>query len=92
VRGVAVDLEAERRAEAESGVDEASWNAAQAPVFAELARSGRHASFSSLLRDLEDGFDLSLDALFESGLAALLDGIERRLSADRAGAARGRAR
>jgi len=81
VRGVGVDLEAERRAEAESGVDEEHWNEAQAPVFAELARAANHASFSSVLRDLGEGFDLSLDALFESGLAALLDGIERRLSA-----------
>jgi len=85
VRGVGVDLEAERRAEAESGIDGEHWSQAQAPVFAELARSARHPSFSAVLRDLEGGFDLNFDALFESGLAALLDGIERRLPAPRGG-------
>jgi hypothetical protein len=54
-------------------------------VFAALARSARHPSFSAVLRDLEGGFDLNFDALFESGLAALLDGIERRLPAPRGG-------
>lgn len=80
VRGVAVDLESERRAEAESGLDEAQWHAAQEPRFAELARSPRYPSFARILTELEDGYDLSLDALFEDGLRALLDGIEMKLA------------
>lgn len=80
VRGVAVDLESERRAEAESGLDEAQWHAAQESRFAELARSPDYPSFARLLSEFEDGYDLSLEALFEDGLSALLDGIEKKLA------------
>lgn len=37
--------------------------------------SGRFPTFAKVVGSFEDGYDLRLDALFESGLRALLDGL-----------------
>ncbi|MEV6734050.1 MULTISPECIES: TetR/AcrR family transcriptional regulator C-terminal domain-containing protein [unclassified Streptomyces] len=37
--------------------------------------SGRFPTFSKVVGAFEDGYDVHLDALFEFGLKALLDGL-----------------
>lgn len=71
-RGIAVNLESEREAEAYSGLDSEEWMGAQEPAFEALLSSGR---FPALARLASTGYDLDLDALFEFGLQRLLDGI-----------------
>lgn len=81
VRGMAVNLESEAQAEAESGLTSDEWMdqhletlesmAGEAPMF------GRVAAL--------DDFDLDLDALFEFGLQALLDGLRRHFAGAAAG-------
>ncbi|MFO0749678.1 MAG: TetR/AcrR family transcriptional regulator C-terminal domain-containing protein [Myxococcota bacterium] len=80
VRGMAVSLEAEERAEQDSGMSNAEWMRAQEPAFAPLV-----AAYPTLARlaALPDS-DMSLDALFETGLALVLDGLERRAGRARA--------
>ncbi|MFR9787492.1 TetR/AcrR family transcriptional regulator C-terminal domain-containing protein [Streptomyces sp. MB22_4] len=71
-RGIAVNLESEREAEAYSGLDSEQWMDAQEPEFLEILATGR---FPALSRLATAGYDLDLDALFEFGLRRLLDGL-----------------
>ncbi|MFE7117293.1 TetR/AcrR family transcriptional regulator C-terminal domain-containing protein [Streptomyces sp. NPDC057654] len=71
-RGVAVNLESEREAEAHSGLDSEEWMDTQAPALLEILATGR---FPALSRLTATGYDLDLDALFEYGLQRLLDGL-----------------
>ncbi|MFI8822600.1 TetR/AcrR family transcriptional regulator C-terminal domain-containing protein [Streptomyces sp. NPDC053431] len=71
-RGIAVNLEAEREAEAHSGLDNEEWMGSQEPALLTILASGR---FPALSRLAATGYDLDLDALFEFGLQRLLDGI-----------------
>jgi DNA-binding transcriptional regulator YhcF (GntR family) len=80
VRGIAINLEAERQAEAETGIDEGEWVARQTATLTELAATGRYPTFA---RVLAQGFDLDLDRLFEVGLATLLDGMARFIARHR---------
>ncbi|GAA0316641.1 TetR/AcrR family transcriptional regulator C-terminal domain-containing protein [Streptomyces polychromogenes] len=71
-RGVAVNLEAEREAEAHSGLDSEEWMDHQEPRLHEVLDTGR---FPALARLATAGYDFDLDALFEFGLQRLLDGL-----------------
>jgi AcrR family transcriptional regulator len=80
VRGIAINLEAERQAEAETGIDEHQWVASQTATLTELAASGQYPTFAQVLAQ---GFDLDLDRLFEVGLGCLLEGLGRLIEAQR---------
>ena len=76
VRGMAVNLESEAQAEAESGLTADEWMDANADTLTSLAASGDFPHFE---RIASIDFDLDLDALFELGLRCLLDGLRGRL-------------
>ncbi|MFD9303473.1 TetR/AcrR family transcriptional regulator C-terminal domain-containing protein [Streptomyces sp. NPDC060048] len=71
-RGIAVHLEAEREAEAHSGLDSEEWMAAQESRLLAALGTGR---FPALSRLATAGYDLDLDDLFEFGLQRILDGL-----------------
>ncbi|MFC4609329.1 TetR/AcrR family transcriptional regulator C-terminal domain-containing protein [Streptomyces maoxianensis] len=75
VQGLAVHLEWEAHAEASTGQSEDQWMDSRAPALQELVESGRFPTFTKVVGAFNDGYDLRLDALFESGLKALLDGL-----------------
>ncbi|WP_435242030.1 TetR/AcrR family transcriptional regulator C-terminal domain-containing protein [Streptomyces cucumeris] len=75
VQGLATHLEMEAHAEAATGQSEDQWMDSRAPALQELVESGRFPTFSKVVGAFEDGYDLRLDALFEFGLKALLDGL-----------------
>ncbi|MCB5163426.1 TetR/AcrR family transcriptional regulator C-terminal domain-containing protein [Streptomyces bambusae] len=77
-RGIAVNLESEREAEAHSGLDSEAWMDTQEPALLTTLSSGR---FPALSRLASAGYDLDLDALFEFGLHRLLDGLAPLLDA-----------
>lgn len=77
VQGLGVNVEAEAEARGETGLDDDQWMHGELAAFDRLAASGRYPAFARTLGALEGGFDLELEALFEQGLAALLDGFER---------------
>jgi DNA-binding transcriptional regulator YhcF (GntR family) len=77
VRGMAVNLESEAQAEAESGMDNDEWIRAHMDPLLSLTASGRFPMFERVAA-LED-FDLDLDALFELGLSCILDGLTARI-------------
>jgi AcrR family transcriptional regulator len=72
VRGIAINLEAERQAEAETGLTEEQWLTSQGAALAELVSSGQ---YPGLARVRARGYDLDLDRIFELGLPCLLDGL-----------------
>jgi len=72
VRGMAVNLESEAQAEAESGMTADEWMDAHVPTIGALAEGGGFPQVAALL---QHDFDLDLDALFELGLRCLLDGL-----------------
>ncbi|WP_328926666.1 GntR family transcriptional regulator [Streptomyces sp. NBC_00190] len=75
VQGLAVHLEMEAHAEAATGQSEDQWMDSRAPALRDLMESGRFPTFAKVVGAFEDGYDLRLDALFERGLRALLDGL-----------------
>ncbi|MEU9272243.1 TetR/AcrR family transcriptional regulator C-terminal domain-containing protein [Streptomyces sp. NPDC048251] len=75
VQGLAVHLEMEAHAEAATGQSEDQWMDSRTPALRELVESGRFPTFTRVVGAFEDGYDLHLDALFEFGLKALLDGL-----------------
>jgi DNA-binding transcriptional regulator YhcF (GntR family) len=90
VRGMAVGLDAEREAEQDTGMTSDEWIHSRESLFTPLTKRfptlGRLASQTNV--------DMGLDALFERGLAVLLDGLAASTSARsrRPRAARPRAR
>jgi DNA-binding transcriptional regulator YhcF (GntR family) len=72
VRGMAVNLESEAQAEAESGLTADEWMDAHVQTIASLAADG---GFPNVTQLFALDFDLDLDALFELGLRCLLDGM-----------------
>lgn len=76
-QGLAVHLERETLAEAETGLSDEQWGDAHLGDLQALADSGVYPNFAHMLGGLADGYDFDLDALFEIGLQALLDGFER---------------
>lgn len=76
IQGLAVHLEWEAQAEAATGQSEDQWMDSLTPAMAGLRESGRFPTFTKVVTSFDDGgYDLRLDALFESGLKALLDGL-----------------
>ena len=71
IRGMAVGLEAERQAQQDTGMNSDEWMEARESLFAPFV-----SRFPRLARVTHIGnVDMSLDALFERGLALLLDGL-----------------
>jgi AcrR family transcriptional regulator len=77
VRGLAINLESEAQAQAETGMDEQTWSDSQGAAFAALAATGRYPTFAQILSELAPGYDFDLDAIFELGLEPMLDGFGR---------------
>ncbi|MEU6480370.1 TetR/AcrR family transcriptional regulator C-terminal domain-containing protein [Streptomyces sp. NPDC047017] len=75
VQGLAVHLERESHAEAATGQSEDQWMDSRAPALRELVESGRFPTFTKMITAFDGDYDLRLDALFESGLKVLLDGL-----------------
>lgn len=75
VQGLAVHLEWEAHAEAATGQSEDQWMDSRAPALRELVASGRFPTFAKVVGAFDDGYDLRLDKIFDSGLKALLDGL-----------------
>jgi AcrR family transcriptional regulator/DNA-binding transcriptional regulator YhcF (GntR family) len=71
-RGIAINLEPEREAQAETGMDNEEWMDANEGALRAILSPGAHPRFE---RILESGYDLDLDALFEFGLQCVLDGL-----------------
>ncbi|MCG6497442.1 TetR/AcrR family transcriptional regulator C-terminal domain-containing protein [Kitasatospora sp. A2-31] len=84
IEGIAVNLEREAQAQATTGLTEQEWMDSRTPALGALVASGRFPAYTRLMAGLPDGYDLDLDALFEFGLANLLDGLTARI--ERAGA------
>ncbi|WBB76500.1 GntR family transcriptional regulator [Micromonospora sp. WMMD1128] len=80
-QGLAVHLEREARARAETGLSDEQWGDAQAADMHALAYSGRYPNLARMMDGLVGGYDFDLDALFALGLQALLDGFERLVGA-----------
>ncbi|MER7280743.1 TetR/AcrR family transcriptional regulator C-terminal domain-containing protein [Dactylosporangium sp. NPDC000244] len=81
VRGTAVNLEWEANAEQDTGVDNVEWFTAQEARFAQITATGAFPAFSRLAALGPDAVDYELDALFEFGLARLLDGLSALVDA-----------
>ncbi|MFC4586238.1 TetR/AcrR family transcriptional regulator C-terminal domain-containing protein [Sphaerisporangium corydalis] len=79
VQGVAANLERAAQDEAATGMSEDQWMDVQGPALAAIAASGRYPTFARLVGELQDGYDLHLDDLFELGLRLLLDGLAPRM-------------
>jgi DNA-binding transcriptional regulator YhcF (GntR family) len=77
IQGMAVNLETEADAASETGMSDSDWMDGQLGAFAALAASGRFPAFAAVLEELDAGFELDLDGLFELGLRSMLDGLER---------------
>lgn len=76
VRGAAMGLEAERDAEAVSGMDGEEWMAQQEPALLAVVATGR---FPHLQRMVAQEYHLDVDALFRRGLRLFLDGLGLQL-------------
>jgi DNA-binding transcriptional regulator YhcF (GntR family) len=79
VQGMAVNLEVEADAASETGMNDSDWMDSQLGAFAALAQSGRYPAFAAVLNELDAGFDLEIDVLFELGLKSVLDGFARTI-------------
>jgi len=55
----------------------------QLGAFSALAASGRFPAFAAVLAELDAGFELDLDGLFELGLRSVLDGFARIIARSR---------
>ncbi len=76
VRGVAVNLESEARAEAETGLTEDEWMTAQFSAYDEITRSGRYPLWEGMIAEFgEPGFDFDLTNVLEFNLATYLNGL-----------------
>lgn len=85
VQGLATHLEMEAHAAAVTGQSEDQWMDSRTPALQELVESGRFPTFTKVVGAFEDGYDLRLDALFEFGLKALLDGLAPLVEGRQAG-------
>jgi len=79
IQGLAVNVEAEAQAVGETGVSDEEHMLRSEAKFAELAASGAIPYFAKMMREIPKDFMLDFDALFELGLAAMLDGFSRRI-------------
>ena len=86
VQGLAMNLEYEAQAEAETGITDHEHMERQGSAFRAFATSGKYETFAKVAYSLSDGFSMQLDTLFEFGLTPLLDGFA--LLVERQGAER----
>jgi hypothetical protein len=77
VRGTAVSLEPETRAEQDTGMTHTEWMDAQERELRAIFASGRFPMLSRLASGPD--IDADLDTVFEFGLGQLLDGLAVRL-------------
>ncbi len=77
VRGTAINLEPEALAQQDTGLTSQEWMASQDQVMRRIVSSGDFPMFAALESD--PTLDLTLESLFEFGLARLLDGLEALL-------------
>jgi DNA-binding transcriptional regulator YhcF (GntR family) len=76
VQGLAVNLDAEADALADTGQTQEEWTDARADVFRQAVSSGHFPMFTDTMMKLDGvGYDFSYDTLFEFGLRHLLDGL-----------------
>ncbi|WP_032917667.1 GntR family transcriptional regulator [Streptomyces rimosus] len=75
VRGTAVALEEDLEAEQHTGMDQEQWMASHEPEYERIIGSGAFPMYAGIT-DIDDAGMLTLDAMFEFGLARLLDGFE----------------
>ncbi len=78
VRGCAVNLESEARAEQDTGLTADQWMRVTQPAFDAVLAAGGFPMLAAV--GAEPEIDMDLDSLFEFGLARLLDGFEVWLS------------
>jgi AcrR family transcriptional regulator len=79
VTGAVRSEASERRAERESGMDKAAWQAASWPTLRRLIATGEFPMLAKVVREAKH---LSPDAEFEQGLECVLDGIAGRIPAE----------
>jgi DNA-binding transcriptional regulator YhcF (GntR family) len=72
VRGMAVNLESEAQAEADSGMTADEWMDAHVATIGTLTAVGGFPHVGALI---QGDYDLDIDVLFELGLRCLLDGL-----------------
>jgi DNA-binding transcriptional regulator YhcF (GntR family) len=80
VRGTALNIQSEVRAEQDTGLTSDEWIETQRRAIAAVVASGRFPAFAEASRH---PFDYDLDVVFEYGLQRLLDGVAAHLSAVR---------
>jgi hypothetical protein len=73
VRGCAINLEAEQRAEQDTGLTADQWMRATQPAFDAVMAAGGFPLLTAIGEEPE--IDMDLDSLFEFGLGRLLDGF-----------------
>jgi len=71
VRGVAVGIEPELRAEQDTGMTDEEWMDSRQPAFHAVVGPSRYPHLAGAVRT---DLDITLDSTFEFGLARLLDG------------------
>jgi Tetracyclin repressor-like, C-terminal domain len=59
----------------DSGTTDADYRRAQDGTFREAANPGRYPYFAKTIHGVSDTFEIDLNALFELGLGAMLDGF-----------------
>ncbi|MEK2491897.1 TetR/AcrR family transcriptional regulator C-terminal domain-containing protein [Kitasatospora purpeofusca] len=79
IEGLAANLEREARAQAATGLTGDQWTDTRFAAFDTRAAAARFPVFTRLTAELDEGYDLDLDTLFESGLGTLLDGLAPRI-------------
>jgi DNA-binding transcriptional regulator YhcF (GntR family) len=75
IQGLAVNVDAEAKAVAASGISEADYMREQDETFRRIAEGGQFPYFAKMTRGLPSTFRVDLDALFEMGLGVMLDGL-----------------
>ncbi|GLI01425.1 TetR/AcrR family transcriptional regulator C-terminal domain-containing protein [Phytohabitans aurantiacus] len=84
VRGTALNIQSEVRAEQDTGLTSDEWIETQRRAIAAVVATGRFPAFAEVSGHQ---FDYDLDAVFEYGLQRLLDGVAAHVDALRASAA-----
>jgi DNA-binding transcriptional regulator YhcF (GntR family) len=75
IQGLAVNVEAEAKAVADTGTTDADYMREQDKTFREIVETGQYPYFGKMARGLPKAFKVDLDALFRLGLNVILDGI-----------------
>lgn len=83
IQGLAVNVEAEAQAVAESGVTDAEYMHAVDAKYRDAAETGRYPFFTKVTRGVPDSLDMGVDAIFELGLRAILDGFAPLIESSR---------